>query len=632
MPAGARKRNKHNTNKTSLATRRSARLAKLPKGSETSSPTQTLYSQGKDTTTSNCLQSKCRSEDDFIFKENPSSNDLSSKLSPPQATAHNQAAAKPDHGLELSTGSYLSLINSNLSLINPLDSNTMSSSDSTLLLALQQQMEANNNALKLTINDSIKESSVNLRLELKADMNAIFEQHKLEWSSFQDSINRKVMNLEESLARNKLESEKQIAALKDQINDLSLSLDKDKLGMIKSLDTDDLNALKFHKVDISNLKQRVESGEKKISDVTESLQFNSNQSSDLKTDLNLLRDDGLNRDSRIHMLEVNQSRANNEINELQGSAEASEIRQRKFNLVFEGITESDNENTKQVIVDLPRKSSLATPPTKDQIDTAYRLGRKNEGFSCSVLVVFKDLHVKDNVLNNAPQIRKSLESKTLWINRDHPELTRKQISNTRKCYNLMKANNHQCKVHGTSITFNNQIYHYKDLNNLPEGSRLEDTKLIPCSDGKGLCFQGELCYVSNFYPATIYYKRNPFYNAEQAYQWDKAVSAGKFAKAKEILGTSNPLKAKQLGSEITPNEAWFQNREDILKSIVTLKFKQNKELGTRLKNSGYDHFYECTRDLKWGTGISLKSRQVDTSLFTGENRFGKILSEVKAAL
>lgn len=88
----------------------------------------------------------------------------------------------------------------------------------------------------------------------------------------------------------------------------------------------------------------------------------------------------------------------------------------------------------------------------------------------------------------------------------------------------------------------------------------------------------------------------------------------------------------KLGSQVTPKESWLQNEEEILKTIVTLKFKQNKHLGNWLKNSGVEHFYECTRDMRWGTGVMVYNRQVDTSLFVGENKFGKILDALKASL
>lgn len=62
--------------------------------------------------------------------------------------------------------------------------------------------------------------------------------------------------------------------------------------------------MKFHKADVSNLKQRLDSDEKKILDLTKSTNFISNQTSDLKSDIDTLRNEDLARDSRVHMLEI----------------------------------------------------------------------------------------------------------------------------------------------------------------------------------------------------------------------------------------------------------------------------------------------------------------------------------------
>lgn len=153
----------------------------------------------------------------------------------------------------------------------------------------------------------------------------------------------------------------------------------------------------------------------------------------------------------------------------------------------------------------------------------------------------------------------------------------------------MKANNHNCKLQGTSITYNNRVYHYKDLNKLPEGSKLEDAKLIPRSDGKGLCFQGELCFVSNFYTSPLIHQGIPSLSVEQAFQWDIAVNSGDLASAGEIINSTDRLTAKRLGSEITPTEAWAANEENLLKQIALLKFKQNDHLAKRLRDSPYEH-------------------------------------------
>lgn len=446
--------------------------------------------------------------------------------------------------------------------------NLNANTEDSLLHALKEHIETNNNALKVIIDDSIHESSQKLRCELKADLNSLLEAHKKEWVDFKEGVNEKVKIIEAEIQANKTENDEKIALLEEKIVNLTLSLDKDKLEILESIDKDTLHSLKHQDTQLANLSKRMTDDEQKITELTNSTEFTCKQNEEMLGDIKTLKQDGLDQVNRMNTIEINQGRTNSAINSLQNSTEASKIRQRKMNLVFEGVPEVDNENTKQEILNLLRKSSLITPPSPDQIDTAYRLGRKTERNMRSILVVFKDLHTKDTILNNAPGIRKSTKSKTLWINRDHPELTRRQISNARKCYNLMRSNNHECKLSGTSITYNKRVFQYKDLNCLPEGSRLEDTKLIPCQDGKGLCFQGDLCYVSNLYPCPVLYNKIPFTSAEQAFQWDKATAANDFATAREILECTNSFTAKSLGSKITPPKTWSLNEEETLKSIA----------------------------------------------------------------
>lgn len=331
-------------------------------------------------------------------------------------------------------------------------------------------------------------------------------------------------------------------------------------------------------------------------------------------------------DSRMISLEVKQGRIKNKLSFVETKSISSDTQHRRLNLIFEGMPEKVSEDAKQEIVNLLRRSNLNCPPTADQLSSAYRLGRYNDNFTRPILVAFKDPRVTDMVLRNAPSIKKSLDMKHLWINRDHPEITRRQIANTRSCYNLMKANGHTCKMQGFSISFENRVYHYKDLNSLPAGSRLEDTRLIPCDEDKGLCFAGKLCFVSNFYPAPLVYKRTPFLSSEQAFQWDKAQTCGNYQSAQQIMECEDPVETKCISDLVDVTEAWSQNEEEILKKIVTEKFTQNRHLGQRLLDSGYEKFYECTTSTKWGTGQTISSRTINTSTFTGENRFGKILA------
>lgn len=175
--------------------------------------------------------------------------------------------------------------------------------------------------------------------------------------------------------------------------------------------------------------------------------------------------------------------------------------------------------------------------------TQLRLGKPNANHTRPILVAFHS--AKDNVFRNASKIKLTAKLPNLWINRDHPDLTRKQTANAWKCYNLMKLNKHKCTLSGTRITYNGKIYHYKDLNQLPQGSRLEDTKMVECNDGKGICFQGDL---------PLYFRNKHFEHSEQAFQWIKVVSSNEPDKARQILSLEEPQAMKQIGDDVTTSE------------------------------------------------------------------------------
>lgn len=378
-----------------------------------------------------------------------------------------------------------------------------------------------------------------------------------------------------------------------------------------------------------NVEQNVKLEEQSREQQT-SIDFFCKENEDLKKELNDLRSQISNLQTKLQSFEITQCRQQTELNVVKQQSQSSDLRQRKLNLIFEGLPEEKNEFAKQTISKILEDSDLFDEVPV--IDAAYRLGKQLPDSSRPILVTFRNQTDKDLILHNAARIKKETENDSLWINRDHPDLTRRQTANTRRCYNLMKANGHTCQVHGTSITYKNKVFHYKDLNDLPEGSRLEDTKLVECDDGKGICFQSEVAYLSNMYPCEFNYRNKPFLSSEQAYQWEKALNAGEVSRAREILFMTDAFSAKKEGDSITPSDQWDNLKEDTLLKIVYQKFKQNPALEKRLTESKYTKFYECTKDAYWGVKYLITSREIDTSVFTGANRFGVILGEIKNRL
>lgn len=513
---------------------------------------------------------------------------------------------------------------------------SQNSDNLSMFEALKSQNEIQNRDLRQFIADSLNENATKLRNELRSDLNEMIENQKKECASFKRDVDCKLKSLENKLKSDIGTNANKISALQHKCDEFSTPLDAEiteKLEILNSLSKEDLTEIKRLSTKIPAHDQSIKANETKISELIDSSNFIEKQNSDASDGMKDLREKlhkvSSEHDSCMITMEVNQGRIKNKLSHIETQSISSDTRHRRLNLIFEGMPEKVSEDAKQEIVNLLRRSNLQCPPTADQISFAYRLGKHSDNSTRPILVAFKDQQIKDMVLRNAPSIKKSLDIKYLWINRDHPEITRRQIANTRRCYNLMKANGHTCKMQGTSITYEKKIYHYNDLNSLPAGSRLEDTRLIPCDDNKGLCFAGELCYVSNFYPAQFVYKRTPFLSAEQAFQWDKARTCRNFVSAQQIIECEDPVETKRIGDLVETTESWSQNEEEILKKIVIEKFTQNHHLSQRLLDSGYEKFYKCTTSTQWGTGQTISSRTIDTSTFVGDNRFGKILAKVR---
>lgn len=96
----------------------------------------------------------------------------------------------------------------------------------------------------------------------------------------------------------------------------------------------------------------------------------------------------------------------------------------------------------------------------------------------------------------------------------------------------------------------------------------------------------------------------------------------------------DPYAIKQCAYDVPQTDQWTSSEVDTMRAIVYAKFTQNRRLGERLRQSTFTHFYECTKNLFWGTGVPLPNsgREIDHTTFEGENHLGLILADVRARL
>lgn len=504
--------------------------------------------------------------------------------------------------------------------------------NNSLLAALQSQSDVNFQNMHSMVHATISGAIHQLKTELKTEFKAALDKNHKDFLALKQATTEQLSRVEIKVTGNLSEMNIRINSLGDKLLNLEKTMSSTNIAAIDESLAKNVLQVSTLTNHLTALKKKVDSYESAQSDLQQSIAFMNKQYEEIKS-LQATKDTKIERlGRRLDNSDICQTRLGSKVDKLETKEATSDIKHRKYNLVFDGVPEAANENVYGLIANIFNSSNGLADPSS--IDTAYRLGKPNANHIRPILVAFYSIAAKDQVLRNAAKIKYVTNRPNMWINRDHPDITRRQSNNARKCYNLMKQNNHKCVLQGTSITYDAKVYHYKDLNKLPEGSRLEDTRMIPCNNGQGICFQGDLSYLSNLYKAPLYFRNKYFEHSEQAFQWCKATVSGDNEKANRILALDNPFEIKQLEDEVKPKDQWTLSEIDTLRDITVAKFSQNRALGERLRNSPYTSYYECTRNTYWGTGYQLptSTREIDHTKFEGENQFGLILRDVKAKL
>ena len=142
--------------------------------------------------------------------------------------------------------------------------------------------------------------------------------------------------------------------------------------------------------------------------------------------------------------------------------------------------------------------------------------------------------------------------------------------------------------------------------------------------------------LSNWGPAEFDYKGEHFYNSEQAFMWEKAIYFGDEAIAGEILSTSNPKNAKDLGRMVKNyNETeWAKVRYNAMLEPCIAKFEQNiDQRETLLSTSNRVLVEGSPYDRVWGVGLHWTDEEIlDDNNWNGLNLLGKVLMEVRDKL
>ena len=149
---------------------------------------------------------------------------------------------------------------------------------------------------------------------------------------------------------------------------------------------------------------------------------------------------------------------------------------------------------------------------------------------------------------------------------------------------------------------------------------------------------------SNFYRAPFTYTSrfnggtHEFIWTEQAFMYEKAMRFGDLETARKILRADTPMRAKELGRQVTPfdTDTWEKHRYSVMVAVNYCKYAQNADVRMKLLDKKFDGkvFVEASPiDGIWGILMPQGAPGIeDEANWRGRNLLGKAITEVRAMI
>lgn len=234
------------------------------------------------------------------------------------------------------------------------------------------------------------------------------------------------------------------------------------------------------------------------------------------------------------------------------------------------------------------------------------------------------------IYRNRNLLRQTEDFSSVYINEDLPQIIVQRRADIRSVYLNAKDKGHEAKMMGTKLTVDKISYRHKDLESLPNGLKLSDSKVVKVKGG--LAFATGNAYLSNFYKCEVKFNGIVFDSAERAYQYERCDRLGAPELAQQILDARDAKACKGISYFVKSNNEWDAQKRDLMKLIVYEKFVQNEALLDRLLLTGKKALIEATVDMFWGAAAVIGSKLLKNGTWKGRNELGLILAEVREDL
>ena len=261
-----------------------------------------------------------------------------------------------------------------------------------------------------------------------------------------------------------------------------------------------------------------------------------------------------------------------------------EYQQKRNNLIFEGIQDSQEESDLQCINKL--WAILWVIPgidvTKFRIDHCHRIdGKFSPSSTCRILCSFNWYYDVQCILRHRKMLPKGIyvseDLPVEWIDR---RKVLKPIYNAARRMDLLKQST---KMSKDKLIINGKVYSAAPRNNLGEVSALLNIQsTCQRSNESTTIFLGSHSPFSNLYGCNFYVENIQYNSIEQYIQSQKASLFDDDITHSRICSESNPYVIKKLGSRVKnfSAEHWRSFNKDIARKAVRAKFTQNLTLKT----------------------------------------------------
>ena len=140
---------------------------------------------------------------------------------------------------------------------------------------------------------------------------------------------------------------------------------------------------------------------------------------------------------------------------------------------------------------------------------------------------------------------------------------------------------------------------------------------------------------SNWRSCLVRYKGHTFRSVEQAYQYAKAVHVNDTSSALKLRYTTDPRRAKDIGSKVTGlgDSNWDIVKFDVMKELVEIKFTNNRDLQEELLKTGNKILAESGFDQLYAIGLPITHKDIfNKEKWSGKNKLGQILCKVRSII